>query len=343
MVTMPAVEVSPEAAALHREAVVIDMCSFYFHGYSDVIASGGVTALNLTVPEALAGYDGAVEAIHRHRGLIEADPARLAHVRRAADITAAKAAGRVALIFGFQNSKPIGEDLSRIQEFWDLGVRVIQLTYNEPGPFGDGCLAPIDGGLTPLGRRAIREMQRTGIVVDLSHVGPVTALQATEAAERPVIISHSNPRATADNPRNVGDDLIRAVAASGGAIGVCGWGPICWRGGAEPPGVDDLVVHIDHLVNLVGIDRVGIGTDSSASGVGTVAQHVAEVNALYPTVVGAFVERFGNGLEHRYAVSTDRLPLVTEALLRRGYPADGIKKILGGNFLRVFAEVWSDA
>jgi membrane dipeptidase len=335
--------VSSQAAALHRETVVIDMCSFYFRGYSEPIAAGGVTGLNLTVPEAHAEFPEAVSAIRRHCQLIEADPDRLRHVRGAGDLPAAKAAGQVGLIFGFQNSLPIGEDLDRIQQFQDLGVRVIQLTYNEPGLFGDGCLVAADRGLTSLGRDAIREMNRTGIAVDFSHVGPKTALQGVHVSLTPVIASHSNPRATADNPRNVSDDLIRAVAATGGVVGVCGWGPICWRGTPEPPGVTDLVVHIDYLVNLVGIDHVGIGTDSSASGLGTVAQHVAEVNALYPTVVGTFVAKFGNGLEHRYAVSTDKLPQVTDALLQRGFPVEGIKKVLGGNFLRVFEEVWHDA
>jgi membrane dipeptidase len=319
------------------------MCSFYFHGYSDPMAAGGVTALNLTVPEALADYDATVASIHEHRRLIDADPGRLTHVRHADDIPAAKAAGKVGLIFGFQNSKPVGDRLDRIGQFRDLGVRVIQLTYNEPGLFGDGCLVPVDRGLTPLGRDAIREMNRAGVAIDLSHVGQRTALQAVEASGRPVIVSHANPRATADNPRNITDDLIRAVAASGGAVGVCGWGPICWRGGEEPPTVQDLVTHIDYLVNLVGIDHVGIGTDSSASGTGTVAQHVAEINQLYPTVVGAFVARFGDGLQYRYAVPTGSLPGVTEALLQRGYPADGVEKILGSNFLRVFKKIWLDA
>lgn len=335
--------VSPQASALHADAVVIDMCSFYFRGYSPAMAAAGVTALTVTVPEALADYDGAVSAIERHERLIAADPARLVHVKRADDILVAKATGKVGLIFGFQNSKPVANRLSAIGFFWRRGIRVIQLTYNEPGLFGDGCLAEVDRGLTPLGRRAIREMHRVGILIDLAHAGPKTALQAVDTAERPVVVSHANPRATADNPRNVSDELIREVAATGGAVGVCGWGPICWRGDRKPPGVEDLVVHIDYLVDLVGIDYVGIGTDSPASGTGTVARHVAEINALYPAVVGPFIRRFGNELAYRYAVSTDKLPLVTEALLRRGYPAEGIKKILGGNFLRIFKEVWRDA
>lgn len=292
------------------------------------------------MPETSAGYDEAVKAIQRHRTLIDADPQRFVLARRAGDISAAKKDGRIALIFGFQNAKPVGDDLDKLHTFWEMGLRVLQLTYNEPNQFGYGCLVPTDEGLTSLGRQAIREMNDVGLVLDLSHVGYRTAREAIGASSRPVIISHANPRARAANPRNVPDDLIKAVAATGGVVGACGWGPICWRGGPKRPGVDDLVGHLDYMVNLVGIDHVGLGLDSPAAGLGTVAQHAAEINAAYPQVVGGYVAQFGTGLEGRYAVPVEGLPGVTDALQRKGYPADGVRKIMGGNFLRVFTDVW---
>lgn len=329
-----------EAAALHRELVVIDMCTFFFRGYTAEIAASGATALNLTVADPSADFSGVVETMERHARQIESDPAHLILVRRAEDIIAAKQTGRVGLIFGLQNAALIGRDLGRVQTLKHLGLRVLQLTYNERNLFGDGCLETHDGGLSHLGRALIQEMNRLGIVLDLSHAGHRTSLEAIEASERPSIISHANPGRLIPNPRNLSDDQAKAVAASGGVVGVCGWGPICWRGGEAPPGVTDFVDYIEYYVELVGINHVGIGTDSPAGGLSIAAAHAAEINALYPQVTRRFVDRFGEDLETRYAVPVWALPRITEELARRGYAAGDIAKVMGGNFLRVLQEVW---
>lgn len=328
------------ATALHREVVVIDMCAFYFRGYTSEVERGGATALNVTVPDTSADFAEAVAAVEAHSRLIARDPERLAPVRHAGDIVDAKAAGRVGVIFGFQNAAPIGRDLGRLETLWRLGLRVLQLTYNERNLYADGCLEPEDGGLSRLGRDLIREVNRLGVVLDLSHVGRRSSLEAIEASSAPPIISHANPYRLAPNPRNITDEQARAVASTGGVVGVCGWGPICWRGGDTPPGVADFVDHIDYYVDLVGIDHVGFGTDSPAGGLGTVAAHAAQINALYPEVTKAFVDRFGSGLQIRYPVAVWGLTAVTAELSRRGYRREDVGKVMGGNFLRVFQAVW---
>lgn len=328
--------------SVHEDAIVIDLCSFFFEGYSPAMAQGRPTALLVTAADVEADFGAVVDSLELHLHRIEADPHRLLLVLTADDVPQAKASGRVGVILGLQNSGFIGSKLHRVHTLRRLGVRVLQLTYNERNPFGDGCLESEDAGLTRLGRTVVREMNRAGIVVDLAHAGQRTALEAIEASERPCIVSHANPRRLAPNPRNLTDEVIRAVAESGGVVGVCGWGPICWRGGPSRPTVEDLVAHVEYVAELAGVEHVAVGLDSPASPASPrLSQHAADINTAYPEIVGGYVAQFGHTLEGRYAVSLGELPLLTQALLDRGFPEAHVRQVLGLNALRVFRAAWT--
>jgi membrane dipeptidase len=182
------------------------------------------------------------------------------------------------------------------------------------------------------------------MVVDLSHCSERTTHEAIEESSRPVVFSHANVRAISDCPRNHTDDELKRVARTGGVIGLTPWGPICWqREKDEPPSLDDFLDHIDYVVNLVGIDYVGFGTDNTLDGAAD-EEGTKEQGRLYPEVVGEYDRRVGTNPAVRYATGFrghHELINVVEGLKTRGYKEDDIKKFLGQNFLRVFKKVSS--
>jgi membrane dipeptidase len=318
----------------------VDGCSWTFDGYTPKLETARVSALNLTVAGAKEGFLGALERIQGVLVRIRTDPRRLVLARSTRDVETAREAGAVAVVLNFQNGAPLERDLGRLELFHALGVRNVQLTYNERNAIGDGCLEPSDAGISRFGREVVRHMGRIGMLVDLSHAGRRTSLEALELSERPCVFSHANPKALIDNPRNLDDDQIRACAAGGGVIGACGWGPILWRGGPRPPGLEDLLDVVEYLAELVGVDHVGIASDSTSSMRDDhIGEHAREVNEAYPEVTAAFVERFGGTPLHRYPVPVERLPAVAEGLTARGWAWEDVVKVQGGNFLRVWRNV----
>jgi membrane dipeptidase len=321
---------------------LVDGCSWTFDGYTDKLAASHATALNLTVAGASEGFLGALDRIQDVLVRINLDPVRLRLARRAADVDVAGAEHAVAIVLNFQNGAPLERDLGRLDLFHALGVRNVQLTYNERNAIGDGCLEPSDAGLSRFGRQVVGRMNELGMVVDLSHTGRRTSLEAMHLSDRPCVFSHANPRALIDNPRNIDDDQIRACADGGGVIGACAWGPILWRGSDDPPGLEDLLDVIEYLAEAVGADHVGVGTDSTSSERDDhIVAHAHEVNAAYPEVTAPFVARFGGTPRHRYPVPIERLPEVARGLTGRGWSSDDIGKVVGGNLLRVWRSVWS--
>jgi membrane dipeptidase len=215
-----------------------------------------------------------------------------------------------------------------INVFQAAGLRVMQLTYNSRNRLGDGCFEPSDAGLSKFGRKVIKRMEDLTMAVDLSHAGARTALQATEAATRPLVVTHANARALLDTPRNISDDLIRAVAASGGAIGVCAAPFFLSRG--KPATLDMLIDHIAYIADLVGIGHVGIGFDFAEEDAddyvyfGYDERYIPMPPWSFPIGIASHAEA-GN---------------VASALKARGFAKEEITGVLGENFLAVFKRIW---
>jgi len=227
------------------------------------------------------------------------------------ELEAALAAGRLAAIISIEGGEALGGSLEVLRAFARLGVRAVGLTWNERNDIADGVgAAHTPGGLTHFGRQVVAEMNRLGLLIDVSHLAEPGFWDVLEVSSRPVIASHSNARAVCDHVRNLTDDQIRALAANGGVMGLNFCPPFVHPDRAD---VDRLVDHALHVLDLVGPDHLGLGSD---------------FDGIYDTPVG---------LE-----DATRFPRLTEALLRRGVDEDTVRKILGGNFLRVLREVWGD-
>jgi membrane dipeptidase len=334
-----------KAREIHEKAIVIEGLAYRCEGYDDNATKGGVTAVHITVAPYQGGLREALDSIGKMLGRLEGNQDKWMLARTTSDILQAKSQGKVCVIFGFQNAKPIDDNLDNLYLFRSLGVRIIQITYNERNSFGDGCLERTNSGLSRFGVSLVKAMNKLGILIDLSHVGERTTLDAIEHSEAPVVFTHSNPKVLFENPRNKSDEQIRAMASRGGVIGISAYGPICWdeRKGI-PPTMDDVTACIDYAVNLVGVDHVGIGNDFPMGVPRYIIDQIINVtNTNYPQMSGEYNRVVGNSYDRRYAKGFESLakfPNVTLALVQKGYSDEDISKILGGNFLRVFKDVW---
>ncbi|MEO6062134.1 MAG: dipeptidase [Thermoflexales bacterium] len=319
---------------LHREAIIIDglnASNFFDPRVFPRLVAGGVTAVNATV----AAWHTAEEAVNLMADLLNVIAERadiLVQARSVADIRAAKAAGRVGVIAGFQGAEPIGANLNMLKLYHALGVRIIQLTYNFQNLIGCGCQEPDDNGLSDFGRDAVAEMNRLGILIDLSHCGIRTTREAIDASAGPVAFTHANALALCAMRRNKSDEAVRAVAARGGMVGVVVFPPMLTC--SANASLDDYVRMIDHYVNLVGVDHVGLGPDfmedmdplvAAASLKGLPTDTLKAFAAIRPTV----------GFESISACAN-----VTATLLAHGYSAADTRKIMGENWLNLYQTVW---
>jgi membrane dipeptidase len=308
--------------------------------------AGGVTAINWTV--AAPGIDfsvndmpAAVKSIAeaRYATTVGKRPARI--VETADDIRACKREGLAGIILGFQDTLVFEDRIELVGMFHCLGVRIVQITYQRRNLVGDGCGEPVDAGLSTFGREVIRELNRLGILIDLSHVGARTTEEAIDASEAPCSFTHVNAHAVYSHIRNKSDAALRKVAARGGVIGVNAISRFLRADGhAKGTTIDDLVDHIAHIAGLVGPQHVGLGLDiTEGMTLDDVRRRGNWVSAQLPEVSGAgslnYDTYYPRGLR-----SMDGIGGITESMVRRGFSDKDILGILGGNFVRLFEVVW---
>jgi membrane dipeptidase len=326
------------AVALHRSSIVVDCSSVLKQEPSHIerARAGGVTVTNHTVTRVRSDLPQALREINMCRRWIDQNPNDVLLCLGVEDIHEAKRSDREAIVFGPQNTEFLGTDLDFVGTFYDLGVRIMQLTYQRQNWVGSGCGERRDGGLTTFGRKVVSLMDDLGMVVDISHCGHVTGMDAIEHSRNPVLLTHAHPAALSPHVRAKSDDLIKALAARGGVIGLTALSAFNHRP-EQPlvrPGLDRWVEHVRYLVDLVGIDHVGIGLDFDET---NTPEKWAADHAAQPELKSgwSWEDRRIHDLTHAGEEVN-----VTRALVWGGFSDAEIEKILGANFLRVFKQVW---
>ena len=340
----------------YERAIVIDALGDYGDPYADegVTRMGvrawaetlatGVTVVRATVMPVgnMADNWGEYQKdIAAKNDLLAANPDRLLLVRSAADILKAKREQKFGVVIGTQDTAMVGPELDRLAAMKKDGVMTVQLTYNNRNLSGDGALEPANAGLSKLGRATIERIESEKLLLDLSHGGARTMAEATAAAKRPLVISHTGARALTDHPRNTSDETIRAVAAKGGVVGVY-FMPFLTLD--SHPRAADLIAHVEHIAKVAGEDHVGIGTDNGVLPTTLDEPTKARLKEWQLSRIKAGIAAPGEAvgvypLLEDYN-SVDRYRRFVGDLSKRGWSQARLEKLMGGNFLRVYREAW---
>jgi membrane dipeptidase len=335
-----------DSADLYREAFVLDCNALESIGTQfdeaarlQDLRDSGVSAIKTTLGGANGTFEQAVADIASAQALIERHPEHFIKVRRHADLERAKPEQKVAVIFSFEAATMLADKLERIDLFRNLGVLIMQLSYNHGTPLGHGCLDGETGGLTGLGRDAIARMNDLGVALDLSHSNTRTTAEAIAASRKPPLVTHAGCRAVFMHPRNKRDEDMKALADRGGVMGIYML-PFLTPDDRQPM-LADYMQHMAHALKLCGEDHVGIGSDTAFFTVGD-----AELKAMADEAESRRKHGVGSPGENRPPYIPDintprKLERVADALLKHGYSARVAEKVLGLNFGRAFREIWT--
>lgn len=338
-----------DVSDLYKRGIVIDsLCAPFVDMESmpstDLVITvrqSGITAVNYTVSDR--NFEGTISNLARLHAFVEKYPDALTIIRQYSDIARAKRDNKVGIIPGFQYTGFLEDDPERITVFRNLGVRIMQITYNNRSIFGDGCLEPGNAGLSKAGTAAIQQMNETGVAVDLSHSGYRTTSEGIAASSKPVLISHSGCAAVYAHPRNKPDDILKSLADRDGYFGVYLMPYLV----ASPtiPTRQHVLDHLVHAINVCGADHIGIGSDGSIQQLVLTAAQKADFEADI-----ARRKKLGIGApgEDRYPYvpdlnGPDHMEIIGAELAKRGQPSSVIEKVLGANFQRALGEIWGTA
>jgi len=333
-------------SSLYANAIVIDTLCAPFTDMDTppsaealaAVRQSGITAINFTI--SAPGYEDTIDNLASVQELVDQHPDIFLIVRKHSDIVRAKRESKIGIMLGFQYTAFLEEKPERLASFRRLGVRIMQLTYNNRSIFGDGCLEPGNAGLSKAGITAVKRMNELGVALDLSHSGYRTTSDAIAQSAKPVLITHSGCAAIYPHPRNKPDEILKALADRGGYFGVYLMPYVV----ASPtvPTREHVLDHLVHAINVCGADHAGIGSDGAI-----------QKTVLTPEQKAAFdkdiARRKELGIaapgEDRYPYvpdlnGPDHMQVIADELAKRGLHSSVIEKVLGANFQRVIGEIW---
>jgi membrane dipeptidase len=342
--------VTNEARQLYRNSLVLD-CNSAPTDDNELqlpmsqpalnrVRESGVNAIKWSLGGIDSGFVDTMAEIAPIFRLLELHPTYFTQIRVAEDLARAKREGRLGLILSFESVEMLEGRLDRLELFRDLGVRVMQLSYNRRSPFANGVMEPDAVGLTSLGREAVRRMNALGIAIDLSHANEAATSDVIALSSKPAVITHAGCTAIHPHPRNKSDEQLRALAARGGVVGI--YDLMYLVPSPKQATLDDYMRHVVHALDVAGEDHVGVGSDVSLEPFDTSADNLAKwmhyVERRQTAGLAAPEEDrppYVEGLN-----TPRRMEIIADSLLRRGYPARVVEKVLGANFVRALGEIW---
>ena len=306
----------------------------------DLVRGSGIDVIKLTLGGINDDFAHTVASFARVQQLIEVHPDYFTQVRTALDMARAQRERKLGIILSFESAEMLGGQLSSLEVFRDLGVRVMQLSYNRTSPFAAGVMEPNAGGLTALGREAVREMNRLGIAVDLSHANPATTAEVLALSAAPPVMTHAGCVAVHAHPRNKTDEQLRALAAKGGVVGIYDLPYL--SASPHQPTVDDYLAHLRHALGVAGEDHVGIGSDVGIEPFDSSPAAMAEFHRdlAVRRAAGLSAPEEDRPLYVAGLNVPRRIEIIADRLLKGGYSSTVTEKVLGGNFARVFTQIW---